>query len=114
MNLDIKCRKIETQRTRFASLQVTAECEDPNILHDPSIWPIGAFVRRYYEPRRPRQGVHGAEVDNRTNTDHGPIGVGVVRLPNLNEENIDRGMIGEDGLPNQPGLGENLKVHSRQ
>jgi hypothetical protein len=44
LNLKIQFREIETQSKRFASFQVTAECEDPKVLHDPSIWPPGVFV----------------------------------------------------------------------
>ncbi len=100
LNLEVQCRKIDTQRKRFASFQDKAECEDPKVLHDPSIWPSGVFVHRYYEPRRPRQGTE-AEIGSNTN-----YGLGEVRLPNPNGVNVDRGAIGgEVRLTNQPAQG---------
>ncbi len=97
LNLEVQCRKIDTQRKQFASFQVTAECEDLKVLHDPSIWPSGAFGRKYYEPRRPHQGTE-AEIGSNTN-----YGVGEVRLSNPNRVNVDRGAIGgEVRLTNQP------------
>ncbi len=96
LNLEVQRCKIDTQRNQFASFQVIAECEDPKVLHDPIIWPSGAFVCRYYELRRPRQGTE-AEIGRNTN-----YGVGEVRLPNPNGTNVDRGAIGsEDRLSNQ-------------
>ncbi len=47
-------------------IYVTAECEDPKVMYDPEIWPTGAYIRRYYEPRRQRGTIptdQGAKVD---------------------------------------------------
>lgn len=54
---EVKCRKIETVQSRFSSFCVTAECNDVAEMFDPQLWPAGSFVRRYYEPRRPRGAV---------------------------------------------------------
>lgn len=37
---------------RYGSLKVSAECNEVSEMYNPEIWPEGAFVRRYYEPRR--------------------------------------------------------------
>ncbi len=100
LNLEVQCHKIDTQRKWFALFKVTAESEDLNVLDEPCICPSGAFVRKYYEPRRPYQGTE-AEIGRNTN-----YGVSEVRLPNPNGTNVDRGAIGgEDRLSNQPVLG---------
>ena len=54
LQIAVICRKIDTERKRFSSFQVTVECEDPKTLYDPNIWPNGAYVRRYYELRKHR------------------------------------------------------------
>ncbi|KAJ8362080.1 hypothetical protein AAFF_G00398150 [Aldrovandia affinis] len=56
---EVKCRKIETAQSRFSSFCVTAECNDVAEMYDPQLWPAGSFVRRFYEPRRPRGAVGG-------------------------------------------------------
>lgn len=57
---EVKCRKIETTQSRFSSFCVTAECNDVAEMYDPLLWPSGAFVRRYYEPRRFKGAVGGS------------------------------------------------------
>ena len=52
LKMAIKCCKIETNHGRFASFHVTAECDDPKVFLEPAIWPEGAYVRWYYEPRK--------------------------------------------------------------
>ena len=100
LNLQVQCRKIDTQSKRFASFQVTTECVDPKVLYDPSIWPTGAFVRRYYEPRGPRQGTEAEKIRNAEQ--------GEVIPPNHIGETQDRGAIGgETGMPNKPVQGTN-------
>ena len=54
LDREVTCRKIESTQSRFSSFCVTAECNDVAELYDPLLWPAGSFVRRYYEPRRPR------------------------------------------------------------
>ena len=51
---EVKCRKIASAQSRFSSFCVTAECNNIEEMYDPDLWPTGSFVRRYYEPRRPR------------------------------------------------------------
>ena len=58
VKMKVKCRKITSGQNRFASFQVTAECADPKVLLDPLIWPEGAFVRWYYEPRKTAKNGH--------------------------------------------------------
>lgn len=41
-----------TVQRRFSSFKISAECNDVNEMYDPDLWPEGALVRRYYEPRR--------------------------------------------------------------
>lgn len=31
---------------------MTAECKDVAEMYNPEIWPVGSYVRRFYEPRR--------------------------------------------------------------
>ncbi len=49
---DVACQKIETVQSRYSSFKVSAECNEVSEMYDPQLWPEGAFVRRYYEPRR--------------------------------------------------------------
>lgn len=37
---------------RCGSFKVIAECDEVNEMYDSELWPEGALVRRYYEPRR--------------------------------------------------------------
>ena len=50
----VTCRKIETISNRFSSFHVTAECSEVADMYDPQLWPVGIYVRRYFEARRPR------------------------------------------------------------
>ena len=52
LNRDVTCQKIVSVRSRFSSFKVTAECKDINEMYTPELWPEGALVRRYYEPRK--------------------------------------------------------------
>ena len=61
INATVTCRKIVSERSRFASFHVTAECKDVDAMYDPDVWPEGVFVRRYYEPRKQRASLPGAE-----------------------------------------------------
>ncbi len=58
LKVAVTYHKIVTERKRFSSLQVTAECEDLTVMYDPEIWPTGAYVRMYYEPRRSKGANH--------------------------------------------------------
>lgn len=49
---DVSCQKIDTIHRRFGSFKVSAECNELGEMYNPELWPEGAFVRRYYEPRR--------------------------------------------------------------
>ena len=58
--LHCESRKIETTLSRFSSFCVTAECDNVAEMYDPHLWPAGAFVRRYFEPRRAKVAGGGA------------------------------------------------------
>lgn len=49
---DVTCNKLDTVHNRFSSFKVCAECNDVKEMYDPDVWPEGALVRRFYEPRR--------------------------------------------------------------
>lgn len=59
LHRDVVCQKIATRNTRFASFKVTAECRDVAEMYNPEIWPVGSYVRRFYEPRS-KAGVSGS------------------------------------------------------
>ncbi len=73
LNRDVTCLKIDNTRSWFSSFKVTAECNDITEMYSPELWPDGALVRRYYEPRKASTqrpiGVPPAMVLN------GPVGV---------------------------------------
>lgn len=50
----VTCVKIETEQKRYSSFKVTAICNKVEEMYREDIWPMGAFVRRYFEPRKPR------------------------------------------------------------
>ena len=52
LHRDVTCVKIDNDRSRFGSFKVTAECDNIADMYSPELWPEGAFVRRYYEPRK--------------------------------------------------------------
>lgn len=54
---EVQCQKIDTVHSRFGSFKVSAECNEVGEMYIPELWPDGALVRRYYEPRR--EGVVG-------------------------------------------------------
>lgn len=49
---EVKCQKLGTGQSRFGSFKVSAECNEVSEMYQPQIWPDGALVRRFYEPRR--------------------------------------------------------------
>ena len=61
LNDTVTCRKIITERSRFGSFHITAECKDVKDMYNPDVWPEGVFVRRYYEPHKPRAALPGVE-----------------------------------------------------
>ena len=60
LNREVNCHKIDSAQSRFASFKVTTECKDVGEMYAPELWPEGAFIRRYYEPRK--AGTPGAPV----------------------------------------------------
>ena len=52
LDREVTCVKIDNDRSRFGSFKVTAECDNIGDMYSPELWPEGAFVRRYYEPRK--------------------------------------------------------------
>lgn len=59
---EVTCQKIATANSRFASFKVTAECKDVVEMYNPDIWPVGTYVRRFYEPRSRAVGSNRAGV----------------------------------------------------
>ena len=51
LNRTVTCQKIDHARSRFGSFKVTAECNEVTEMYNPELWPEGALIRRYYEPR---------------------------------------------------------------
>ena len=49
---EVQCKKIDTVQSRFGSFKISAECNEVSEMYVPELWPEGAHVRRYYEPRR--------------------------------------------------------------
>ncbi|CAL9685358.1 unnamed protein product [Knipowitschia caucasica] len=60
LDREVMCQKIATANSRFSSFKVTAECNEVAEMYKPEIWPVGAYVRRFYEPRSGRAGVSGS------------------------------------------------------
>lgn len=52
LNRVVTCQKIDNARSRVGSFKVTAECNDIGEMYTPELWPEGALIRRYYEPRK--------------------------------------------------------------
>ncbi len=47
LNLEVTCCKIETERSRFVSFQVSAECNNQNVFLNPDLWPdLWPFTRQ--------------------------------------------------------------------
>ena len=51
---DVICQKMDTAQNRYSSFKVTVECDKVEDVYEPQIWPHGVFVRRFFEPRKPR------------------------------------------------------------
>lgn len=51
---DVTCEKIPTAHNRFGSFKVSAECNELGEMYNSELWPEGAYVRRFHEPRRAR------------------------------------------------------------
>ncbi len=49
---EVNCLKIGPENRRFSSFRVSAECREVNEMYNPDLWPDGALVRWYYEPRK--------------------------------------------------------------
>lgn len=56
---EVMCQKLVTSNSRFSSFKVSAECNDVAEMYKPDIWPVGAYVRRFFEPRN-RAGATGS------------------------------------------------------
>ena len=90
---EVTCSKIETTQSRFSSFCISAECNDVAELYNPQLWPVGSFVRRYYEPRRPRGaegGQSGPDQDAPRSRDEG--------LLHGNDAGVPIACVGEDGM----------------
>ena len=48
----VTCPKIDNARSRVGSFKVTAEYNNIGEMYTPELWPEGALIRRYYEPRK--------------------------------------------------------------
>lgn len=48
----VSCNRIGNGNGRYSSFKVSAECHEVREMYNPELWPDGAFVRRYYEPRQ--------------------------------------------------------------
>lgn len=48
----VSCERIVTVNSRYASFKISAECKDVGDMYNPELWPEGAYVRRFYEPRK--------------------------------------------------------------
>ena len=59
LNRKVSCQKIVSAQRRFGSFKVSAECKEVGEMYAPELWPEGAFVRRYYEARRPANVLNG-------------------------------------------------------
>lgn len=58
---EVSCQRIVTMNSRYASFKISAECKDVGDMYNPELWPEGAYVRRFYEPRK--AGFTGANVN---------------------------------------------------
>ena len=64
---NVECTKIATERKRFSSFHIRAECNTIDEMYAPDLWPEGAYVRRYYEPRKSQSAVNSG---NRLESDN--------------------------------------------
>ena len=70
----VQCKKIFSEKNRFASFHISAECLSVGEMYDPQLWPEGIFVRRFYEPRRPKKNNNpSSDITSKVNS-----------LPNMN------------------------------
>ena len=67
----VSCQRIVTMNSRYASFKISAECKDVGDMYNPELWPEGAYVRRFYEPRK--TGFIGANTDG--------LSAGVLNVP---------------------------------
>ena len=47
-HLSSKCVKLDTKHQSYASFKVEVTCDNIPDMYDPEKWPVGAYVRRYY------------------------------------------------------------------
>ena len=47
----VTCEKLDLPGRR-GKFKVAIECDHPEMLHNPALWPKGAFFQRWYEPRQ--------------------------------------------------------------
>ena len=47
-HLSSKCVKLDTKHHSYASFKVEVTCDTIPDMYDPEKWPVGAYVRRYY------------------------------------------------------------------
>lgn len=49
LGCEVTCQKLDTVQSWFSSFKATAECKEIAEMHDPKLWPEGAFVWCFYE-----------------------------------------------------------------
>lgn len=59
MRREVVCQRIATANSRYALFKVAAECCDVAEMYNTDIWPVGAYVRRFYEPCN-KSGLNGS------------------------------------------------------
>ena len=47
-DLSSKCVKLETKHQSYASFKVEVTCDNVPDIYDPEKWPVGAYIRSYY------------------------------------------------------------------
>ena len=47
-HLSSKCVKLEAKHQSCASFKVEVTCDNAPDIYDPEMWPVGAYIRRYY------------------------------------------------------------------
>lgn len=63
LDREVTCVKIATAHNRYGSFKVSAECKEISEKYSTELWPDGATVRHYYEPKQ--TGVAGANMSMR-------------------------------------------------
>lgn len=61
LNRIVTCQKIDNARSRVGSFKVSAECMNVAEMYNPELWPEGALIRRFYEPRNLPAAVPGID-----------------------------------------------------